>query len=71
MPKYTTQEMSDALYTIKQFVHDCSDAINEKTGGSSEILLSDMPTAIREIPQGGSGIGTEWKYITSTYTVNS
>lgn len=71
MPKYTTQEMSDALYTIKQFVHDCSDAINEKIGGSSEILLSDMPTAIREIPQGGSGIGTEWEYITSTYTVNS
>lgn len=67
--QYTTQEMIVALATILTYVHDCSNAINEKTGGTGEISLSNMATAIAEIPQGGSGIGNEWIITTSTYTV--
>lgn len=71
LPRYTTEEMSDALATISTYVQDCSDAVNDKSGTTGDIILSNLATAIREIPQGGSGIGTEWEYITSTYTVNS
>jgi hypothetical protein len=70
-PRYTTEDMSDALATILSFIKDCSDAVNDKSGTTGDIILSNLATAIREIPQGGSGIGTEWEYITSTYTVNS
>lgn len=67
--QYTTQEMIVALSLALSYIHNCSDAINAKTGSIGEISLPNMATAILEIPQGGSGIGNEWIITTSTYTV--
>lgn len=66
--QYTTQEMVVALSLALTYLHNCSDAINEKTGTVGEISLPNMSTAIREIPQGG-GIGNEWVINRSAYTV--
>ena len=67
--QYTTQEMVVALSLALTYLHNCSDAINAKTGSIGEISLPNMATAIAEIPQGGGGIGTEWIINRSTYTV--
>ena len=67
--KYNTQEMSEALSNIKNDIDDIGDAINDITGGTGDIPLPDIPTAIENLPKNGL-IAIEFDLTISDFTIS-